>query len=304
MSNFRVHILGCGSAIPTALHYPSSQVVELRGKLFMIDCGEGTQRQFRLQKLNFQRLVAVFISHLHGDHCFGLIGLISTLGLLGRSGDLQIIGPKGLEAFLKPFLEQFCADLKYNVIIKEVNHSTQELVYEDRSITIKSFPLYHKMPTLGFTLKEKVAERHIDKASVDFYGVPRSFYPQLLLGEDFINEEGAIIANERLTKKGKTAKCYAYMSDTSFNTKSLAFLEGVTTLYHEATFMESEKNRAKQTAHSTARQAGEMAHLAQVERLLIGHYSARYYNTKDLLSEAKEVFANTFATNEGMIIDL
>ncbi len=304
MGDFKVHILGCGSAIPTALHYPSSQVVELRGKLFMIDCGEGTQRQFRLQKLNFQRLVAIFVSHLHGDHCFGLIGLISTLGLLGRTGDLQIIGTKGLKAFLEPFLEQFCSDLKYKVIIKEIEHNEAQTIYEDRSIRVKSFPLYHRMPTIGFTLEEKVAERHIDKASVDFYGVPRSFYPKILLGEDYINEEGECISNERLSKKGRKPKCYAYMSDTSFNTKSLAYLEGVTTLYHEATFMESEQARAKQTAHSTAKQAGEIARLAGVERLLIGHYSARYYNTDGLLNEAKEVFPNTIASKEGMIIEL
>ncbi len=304
MGDFKVHILGCGSAIPTAQHYPSSQVVELRGKLFMIDCGEGTQRQFRLQKLNFQRLVAIFISHLHGDHCFGLIGLISTLGLLGRTGDLQIIGTKGLKNFLEPFLEQFCSDLKYKVVIKEVEHTGEEFIYEDRSIEVKSFPLYHRMPTIGFVLKEKIAKRHIDKASVDFYKVPRSFYPKLLLGEDFVSEEGEKIPNERLTKKGKEPKCYAYMSDTSFNTKSLPYLKGVTTLYHEATFMEQEKERAKQTAHSTAKQAGEMACLAGVERLLIGHYSARYYTTKDLLNEAKEVFENTIASKEGMVIEL
>ncbi len=304
MSDFKVHILGCGSAIPTALHYPSSQVVELRGKLFMIDCGEGTQRQFRLQKLNFQRLVAVFISHLHGDHCFGLIGLISTLGLLGRTGDLQVIGTKGLKAFLEPFLEQFCADLKYKVIITEVEHKSEQVIYEDRSIVVKSFPLYHRMPTLGFTLREKVAERHIDKASVDFFEVPRAFYPKLLLGEDYINEEGEVIPNAKLTKQGKKPKCYAYMSDTSFNTKSIPYLAGVTTLYHEATFMESEKQRAKQTAHSTAAQAGEIARLAEVERLLIGHYSARYYTTDGLLTEAKAVFENTIACKEGMLIEL
>ncbi len=304
MSDFKVHILGCGSAIPTALHYPSSQVVELRGKLFMLDCGEGTQRQFRLQKLNFQRLVAVFISHLHGDHCFGLIGLISTLGLLGRTGDLQLIGPKGLKSYIEPLLKQFCMDLKYKVVIEEINHKEEAIVYEDRSIIIKSFPLAHRMPTLGFTLKEKVATRHLDKAAVDFFQVPRSFYPKLLLGEDYLNEDGELIANTRLTKQGKMAKCYAYMSDTSFNPNALKYLEGVTSLYHEATFMKSEQERAKRTAHSTAQEAAEIARLAGVERLLIGHYSARYYSVDALLNEAKEVFENTIASNEGMVIEL
>lgn len=270
----------------------------------MLDCGESAQRQFRLQRLNFQRLVAIFISHLHGDHCFGLPGLLSTLGLLGRTGDLEIYGPRGLKDFLDPIADQFLQKLPYKLIVRELDHKQSEEIYEDRSVSIRTIPLSHKMPTLGFILKEKRAELHLDKAAADFYQLPRSAYPKVLQGEDYLNSEGEVIPNERLTKKGAKAKSYAYLSDTAFMPKKAELLEGVSLLYHEATFLSKDQSRAKATGHSTAAQAGQMASLAGVDRLLIGHYSARYKDFKDLLLEAQAVFPHTEAAQEGQTIDL
>ena len=217
MSDFKVHILGCGSALPTAAHYPTSQVVELRDKLFMIDCGEGAQRQLRLQRLDFGRLVAIFISHLHGDHCFGLPGLLSTLGLLGRRRALPIYGPKGLDTFLTPFIEQNKQYLGYEIEIHVLDDRTPVVAYEDRSVLVTTLPLKHGLPCMGYHLQERVTMRHIDRASCDFYGVPRSYYAMLREGKDFETEEGTIIPNSRLTEAGKPARSYAYCSDTAYN---------------------------------------------------------------------------------------
>ncbi len=304
MSDFKVHILGCGSALPTYEHYPSCQVVELRGKLYMLDCGEAAQRQFRIQRLNFQRLVCICISHLHGDHCFGLPGLLSTLGLLGRTGKLQIIGPIGLKEYMLPIQQFFLKDLPYELEFIEISHTEPAEIYTDRSITIHSVPLSHRMPTIGFVLKEKKAEYHLNKSSADFYQVPRVAYPSILRGEDYINAEGELIPNKHLTIKGEEAKSYAYFSDTSYNPKNCKYIEDITLLYHEATFLEETKSRAKQTGHSTAKEAGLMAKTARAKRLLIGHYSARYKHTKLFLEECQEIFPDTILADEGLTVEL
>ncbi|KGN83729.1 ribonuclease Z [Porphyromonas sp. COT-290 OH860] len=304
MSDFNVHILGCGSALPTVAHLPSSQVVELRGKLYMIDCGEGAQRQMRLQRLNFGKLVAIFISHLHGDHCFGLPGLISSLGMLGRTGNLHIIGPVGLKRFLEPILEQFCDQMAYRVVLTETDTRQGQTVWEDRSVTISTIPLKHRTPTQGYLFREKVTPLHLDKASADFYGIPLAAYPAILRGEDFVSEAGEVIPNSRLTKRGREARSYAYCSDTSYLPNNAPLIKGVTLLYHEATFLTSESARAGQTGHSTAREAALMAQSAEAKRLLIGHYSARYHATDDLLAEARAIFPCTEAANEGMCLEL
>lgn len=301
---FNVHILGCGSSLPTAKHLPTSQVVEIRGKLYMIDCGEGAQRQMRQQRLSFNKLVAIFISHLHGDHCFGLPGLISSLGMLGRTGDLHIIGPGGLRSFLEPILAQFCVGMGYRVIISEYDDQVPQQVWDDKSVTVSSITLQHRVPTQGYIFREKTTLRHLDRASAEFYQVPRSAYPRIIAGEDYTTQDGQIIPNSRLTRPGQRPRSYAYCSDTLFLPNNAHLIGSVDLLYHEATFLSDLKARAIQTGHSTAQEAAQMAQLTGAKRLVIGHYSARYPSYHALLREAKATFEHTEAAYEGLCIKL
>lgn len=300
MECFDLNILGCGSALPTTRHLATSQVVNLRDKLYMIDCGEGTQVQMRKMRIKFSRLNHIFISHLHGDHCFGLPGLLSTLGMLGRNGELVIHGPKDIEAYLQPVLALFCKELPYTVRINPVNPGKSELIWEDRSLKVYSVPLKHRLPTSGFLFEEKQKEAHIIKDMIDFYQVPIKELVRIKQGADFITPEGELIANARLTRPAQPAKRYAYCSDTAYYEKIIPIIEGVDLLYHEATFGEEDKKRAKETFHSTARQAAEIARKANVKQLVIGHYSARYEDTAFLQQEAAEIFPNTILGVEGM----
>lgn len=304
MGDFRVHILGCGSALPTTVHYPTSQVVEFRDKLFLVDCGEGAQRQFRLQHLDFGRIVGVLISHLHGDHCYGLPGFLSTLGMLGRRRALPIYGPRGIDRFLAPFIEESSSYLGYDIEVHVLNDRESTCFYEDRSLTITSLPLEHRIPCTGYLFREKVTARHIDRPACDFYGIPMSFYPALRDGQSFKTADGKEIPADRLTKPGRKPRSYAYCSDTAYAPHLIPLIRQVTLLYHEATFPRARQARAKQTAHSTAEEAALIAKQAEVERLLIGHYSARYSDATPLLQEALEVFPTTIASDEGMTLDL
>ncbi len=304
MAEFSVHILGCGSALPTTYHHPSSQVINLRDKLYMIDCGEGVQHQFRIEKLCFGRLVHIFISHLHGDHCFGLPGLISTLGMLGRTGTLHVHGPEGIERFLAPILDQFCQRMPYEVEIHTINASRHTLIHEDKSVKVYCIPLSHRIPTAGYLFEEKCRVRHLNRAAAEFYQIPLSEYPMIIEGFDYTTDDGRIIPNRQLTIPGTLPRRYAYCSDTEFLPAIIPIIQGVDLLYHEATFMDSEKTRAKETCHSTAKEAAEIARRAEVKRLVIGHYSGRYRDSKGLLEEAKTVFEATIAANEGMRIDV
>lgn len=301
---FNVHILGCGSSLPTGRHLPSAQIVQIRSKLYMIDCGEGAQRQMRKMRLSFNKLVCIFITHLHGDHCFGLPGLLSSLAMLGRKGDLHLFGPVGLRAYIEPILSQFCASMAYQVIIHEYDTKQPQLVWEDKSVSVSTLPLEHRIPTQGYVFREKTTERHLDKASADFYGVPRSAYPSILSGADYVNDEGETIPNSRLTKPGQCPRSYAYCSDTLFLPHNAPLIGPVDLLYHEATFLSNLQARALQTGHSTAKEAGQMAQLSGAKRLLIGHYSARYTDFQELLNEARHVFPNTDAAEEGLSLHL
>lgn len=300
MECFDLNILGCGSALPTTRHMATSQVINLRDKLYMIDCGEGTQVQMRRMRIKFSRLGHIFISHLHGDHCFGLPGLLSTLGMLGRTGELVIHGPKELENYLKPVLNIFCRELPYPVRINPVNPGKSELVWEDRSVNVYSIPLKHRLPTTGYLFEEKQKEAHIIKEMTDFYQVSVKEMHHIKQGADFITADGEIIPNNRLTRPATPAKRYAYCSDTAFYEKIIPIIDGVDLLYHEATFGEIDAARAKETFHSTARQAAEIAKRANVKKLVIGHYSARYEDVNFLLQEAMEIFPNTILGHEGL----
>ena len=296
--------MGCGSALPTTRHFATSQVVNLRDKLFMIDCGEGAQMQLRKSRLKFSRLNHIFISHLHGDHCFGLMGLISTFGLLGRTAELHIHSPKGLEELLTPMLNFFCHTLAYKVIFHEFDTRQTSVVYEDRSMTVTTIPLQHRIPCCGFLFAEKARPNHIIRDMVDFYKVPVYELNRIKNGSDYVTPEGEVIANTRLTRPSDPPRKYAYCSDTIFRPEIVEQLSGVDLLFHEATFAESELARAKETYHTTAAQAARIALEAGVRQLVIGHFSARYEDESILLKEASAVFPNTILAKENLCISL
>lgn len=304
METLSVHILGCGSALPTTKHNPSAQALTLRGKVYLVDCGEGTQLQIRRQGLHFGRIHTIFISHLHGDHCFGLPGLLSTLSMLGRTGELHIHGPEGLTEYIDAHRKSFLAECSYEIITHEHDYRKSEVIHEDPSLCVRSLPLSHRIPTMGFLFEERCAARHLDKPAVDFYQVPRCCYPAILLGESYTAQDGSIIPNNRLTKPGRIPRRYAYCSDTENFPNLIEQVRGVDLLYHEATFGEDLRARLATTAHSTAREAATIALKAEVKRLLIGHYSSRYTDVTPLLDEARSVFPNTTAAQEGLIIHL
>lgn len=304
MEKFEVHVLGCGSALPTTRHFSTSQVVNVRDKLFMIDCGEGAQMQLRRSRLKFSRLNHVFISHLHGDHCFGLLGLISTFGLLGRTADLHIYSPKGAEELFRPMLDFFCNRLFYKVYFHEFDTNESTEIYSDRSISIQTIPLKHRIPCCGFLFEEKPKPKHIIRDMIDFYQIPVFELNRIKNGADYVTLEGEVVPNERLTRSARPVRKYAYCSDTIYREAIVDQIKGVDLLFHEATFAQSEAARAKETYHTTARQAGQIARMAGVRQLLIGHFSARYENEEILLREAKAEFENTLLAKETLCVTL
>ena len=302
MAEFSINILGCGSALPTTRHLATSQIVDLRDKLYMIDCGEGTQVQMRRMRIRFGRLSHIFISHLHGDHCFGLPGLISTLGMLRRTGELVVHGPKEIETYLRPVMDLFCRGMEFEVRFNPVDTRSHSLVMEDRSLSVYSIPLKHRIATCGYLFAEKPKEAHIIREMTDFYQVPVRCMKDIKQGLDYVTPEGEVVPNSRLTRPAAPPKRYAFCSDTAYNRSIIPIIEGVDLLYHEATFVECDLARAKETFHCTARQAAEIARDARVKRLVIGHYSARYENLSELHREAQAVFPGTLLGNEGMVI--
>ncbi|SEF72111.1 ribonuclease Z [Xylanibacter ruminicola] len=301
---FKVHILGCGSALPTLRHHASSQVVEVREKVLMLDCSEGTQMQLRKCRVRFTKLSHVFITHLHGDHCFGLIGMISTFGLLGRTAKLHVHGPKALGAELERQIKFFTHDLGFEVVFYPVDTTQRQVVYEDRSITVESIPLEHRVPTCGYLIREKQSLPHIRRDMMDCYQIPASQVGNIKNGADWITADGEVIPNARLVKPADPARCYAYISDTRYMPQLHEQLRGVTTLYHESTYGEDNMQNAEKYHHSTARQAALVARDAGVDKLLLGHYSSRYEDETVLLEEAKSVFENTFLTNEMAVFNV
>lgn len=304
MEKFEIHILGCGSALPTTKHFASSQVVNIREKLFMIDCGEGAQLQLRKSKLKFSRLHHIFISHLHGDHCFGLMGLISTFSMLGRTADLHIHAPKELEKLLTPHMQFFCKGIGYKVLFHSVDTQQQACIYEDRSVSVYTIPLKHRIPCNGFLFVEKATPNHIRRDMIDFYQIPLYELNRIKNGADYQLPDGTCIPNERLTTPSHPPRRYAYCSDTLYNPGIIEQIRGADLLFHEATFAESELARAKETFHTTAAQAGRIAGEAQVKQLLIGHFSARYDDENVLLAEAQAVFPHTILAKENLCVRL
>ena len=300
MEPFVVHILGCGSALPTLKHNASSQIVELRGKAFMIDCGEGTQMQLRRSRIHFAKINAIFISHLHGDHCFGLLGLLSTCGMLGRTSKLKVYAPKSYELLFKQQVEFFMQGLEYEIEFVPVDTEKHEVIYEDKSLTVESIPLCHRMPCCGYLFREKPTLPHIRRDMIDYYEIPISQINNIKNGADWTTPDGDVIPNERLVEPADPVRSYAYCSDTKYLPKLHELVEGVSVLYHESTYTAEHQDRSKLYYHSTAEQAAMVARDAHVGKLLLGHYSARYNNEDVLLREAKQVFENSYLSKEGL----
>lgn len=304
MEKFEVHILGCGSALPTTRHLATSQVINIREKLFMIDCGEGAQVQLRKSRLKFSRLNHIFISHLHGDHCFGLMGLISTFGMLERTANLHIHCHADLQRILEPQIEFFCKGMPYNVVFELFNPGEQTVIYDDRSVSVETIPLRHRVPCCGFLFREKPTPNHIRRDMIDFYQIPTYLINRVKNGEDYVLEDGTVIPNTRLTIPSDPPRSYAYCSDTCYLPRICEQIKGCDLLFHEATFAAADAKRAKETFHTTAPQAAEIAKMAQVKKLVIGHYSARYEDESILIKEASEVFPQTILAQENLKIEL
>lgn len=304
MEPFKVHILGCGSALPTLKHNATSQVVEIREKLFMVDCGEGTQMQLRRSRIRFTKISAVFISHLHGDHCFGLIGMISTFGMLGRTASLHVYAPEALGLMLQSQLDLFCQGLEFEVVFHAVDPKVNKVVYEDRSLTVETIPLNHRTPCCGYLFREKSTLPHIRRDMIDFYHIPVSQINNIKAGADWITPEGTVVPNARLVTPADAPRSYAFCSDTRYMPHLHELLAGVTTLYHESTYADDMADRARKYYHSTASQAARVARDAHVGKLILGHYSARYDSESAILADARKVFPNSFLSNEGLVFNV
>ncbi len=301
MEPFKVHILGCGSALPTLHHMASSQVVELRDKQFMVDCGEGTQVQIRRSRINFNKIQAVFISHIHGDHCFGLIGMISTFGLQGRKSPLQVYAPAALGPMLQSQIELFCQHLSFEVVFHAIDTEKTDVIYEDRSLTVSTIPLQHRLPTCGFLFREKPTLPHIRRDMIDYLEIPVSQINNIKNGAGWTTPEGRTYSHEELTTPAEPTRAYAYCSDTRYVPTLHELIAGVDLLYHESTYCRDSQHRAEAYWHSTAADAATVAREAGVKKLLLGHYSSRYPDENAFLNEAREIFPESYLTNENDI---
>lgn len=303
MSIAKLTILGSGSAKPTASANPSGQILELCDKQFLIDCGEGTQCTMAQIYQRTNRLYNIFISHLHGDHCFGLIGLLSTLAMQGRTQDMHIYAMPDLERLMQPWLNYFCQDMPYRLIFHPINPRKHELIYEDRTLTVKTLPLKHRVPCCGFLFEEKPRERHMIGEMIRAYDIPLAAIPLIKQGADFTTADGRIIPNERLTLPPTKPFRYAYCSDTAYKESLIEQIRGVDVLYHEATYLEPEATLAKERHHSTALDAARIARAAEVGTLILGHFSSRYPDRQAFAEEAKLEFENTLIAEDRKVFE-
>ncbi len=270
----------------------------------MIDCGEGTQIQLRRSRIGFTKIQAIFISHLHGDHCFGLMGLISTFGMLGRTGALHVYAPAELGPLLDAQMKLFCTGLEYKVVFHAVDTTRNQVVYEDRSMTVSTIPLDHRIACCGYLFREKPTLPHIRRDMIDCYDIPLSQINNIKNGADWLTEDGETIPNSRLTTPASPPRAYAYCSDTRYMPSLAEQIKGVDLLYHEATYDNGSLSRARLYYHSTAAQAAQVARDAAVGKLVLGHFSARYDNEHGLLQEAQAIFPNSLLANEGLVVNV
>ena len=292
-------ILGCYAATPRTFTNPTSQVLEIRNRLFLIDCGEGTQVQLRKNKIKFSKINHVFISHLHGDHFFGLIGLISTFALLGRTTDLHIYGPKGVKEIINLQLRLSNSWTKYELFFHELESKECEVVFEDDKVIVKTIPLNHRVYTNGFLFQEKIRERKLNLDAVQNYEIDKCYYQNIKNGRDITLDDGRVIANHKLTFDPVPPLSYAFCSDTVYSENIIPIINGVDVLYHEATFLDSEEALAGKTMHSTAKEAATIALKANVKQLVLGHYSTRYESIELFKTQAKTIFPNVLLADDG-----
>lgn len=293
-----VLILGSGSALPTISSNQSAQIVECGNELFLVDCGEGTQIELRRNGVKIQKINHVFISHLHGDHFFGLVGLLSTMHLLGRKNKLHIHGPEGLEEIVQIQFRNAGGHLSFEMKFETVKEAKQ-LLFENSKIEVTSIPLKHRISCFGFLFKEKEGLRKIKVSALEKYRIPTHARKGLTEGQDFVTESGERIDNGLLTENPPKPTSYAYCSDTAYYEAIIPIIEGVDLLYHESTFLEGERARAKKTFHSTAKEAASIAKEANVGRLLLGHFSNRYRTKDAFLQESRMIYKNTYLAEEG-----
>lgn len=299
----KLTILGCYAATPRTLTNPTSQVLEMKNRLFLIDCGEGTQVQLRKNKLKFSKINHVFISHLHGDHFFGLIGLISTFALLGRTNDLHIYGPKGIKEIIDLQLRLSNSWTNYQLFFHELTSEKSETIYEDEKVIVKTIPLKHRVYTNGFLFQEKIGERRLDLNAVKDFEIESCYYQNIKNGKDITLEDGRIIANHKLTFDPIPSLSYAFCSDTKYTEDIIPLIKDVTVLYHESTFLQSEETLALKTMHSTAKEAAKIALKANATQLILGHYSTRYESIEMFKNEAVGIFKEVLLAEDGKSFD-
>lgn len=304
MAKFQIDILGCGSATPTVRHLPSCQVIDFRDRLFMVDCGEGAQLQFRRMKLKFSRLSHIFISHIHGDHFLGLPGLLSTLALHDTGGGITVHTFEQGAEILQRMMQVFCRETSFEIIY-DIITPTKAVILDDHAITVETFPLYHRVPAVGFIFREKAKLRHLRGDMVRFFDIPVSQLAAIKAGADYVTPDGRVIENARLTTDPEPTMSYAYCSDTAFDRRIARDIEGVNTIYHESTYLDDNAAKAAPRGHSTARQAGIIAREAGAKTLILGHYSQAYDDDSLFAAEAAQEFdGRIIAAHEGMKIDL
>lgn len=295
----KLTILGCYAATPRTITNPTSQVLEIRDRMFLIDCGEGTQVQLRKNKIKFSKINHIFISHLHGDHVYGLVGLVSTYMLLNRVNDLHIYGPKGIKEIITLQLKLSNSWTNYNLYFHELESDVSETVFEDDKVIVKTIPLKHRIYTNGYLFLEKFSERKLNIDAVQEYEIDQVYYKKIKYGGDITLEDGRVIPNAELTFDPDTPKSYAFCSDTVYNEDILPLIENVDVLYHESTFLESEAALAEKTMHSTAKEAARIALKANAKNLVLGHYSTRYESIQKFKEEAETIFPNVFLGDDG-----
>lgn len=297
--NFEVTILGSSSATPIFQRHPTAQVLNIRERFFLVDCGEGTQAQFLKYKVRLSKITHIFISHLHGDHYLGLVGLLSTMHLQGRTNEIHVYGQAELMDVIELQLRLSMTRLRYQIIFHPIKHFAPAIILEDENMIVKTIILNHRIPCTGFLFKEKPKPRKLLVNKLQQYNIPFSFYGKLKDGFDYRDVDGNVIANDELTISSRAPRSYAFCSDTVYDESIINEIRGVDLLYHEATFLHDMVERAQTTFHTTSLQAATIAKKAEVKKLIIGHFSARYKELHPLLDEARTVFPNTELAIEG-----
>ena len=302
MTPFEITILGCGSAKPTLRHHTTSQVVSIKGIPYMIDCGEGTQVQLIRYKIHTGKLEHIFISHSHGDHCLGLVGLLSSLALDNRCNDVNLHVPADLEPILQAQIDFFVQNRNFNICIHPISCQQPTVIFEDNLVKVTAFPLDHRVPCYGFLFQEQLGDRHIKRECIQQYGIPYDAIPSIQRGLDFTTSDERVIPNDELTTPPDPTRSYAYLSDTLVLPQYAEFLQNVDLLYHDATYCAGDEALARQYFHATSLQAAEFAKACHAGKLLLGHFSSRYKDENCLLERTTEVFPNTLLADEGVTV--